>query len=100
MHHADGIAAFGNLRRARRHGIRDCDPMISDEQVEEFLNLLDAKDAQIDERFELHFGEVAKHQFSEGGESVSLHNAIKAAIDVGSGQIINFVREWVLENNQ
>tara|TARA_R110000824_G_scaffold267826_1_gene456616 strand:+ start:149 stop:373 length:225 start_codon:yes stop_codon:yes gene_type:complete len=74
--------------------------MITDEQVNEFLNLLDAKDAQIDERFELHFGEVAKHQHELGKEELCLQYAVKAAIDVGSGQIINFVREWVLENNQ
>ena len=74
--------------------------MITDDQVSELLTLMDHKDAQLNEKYELHYGEM-KHRIDFDPESDWYKpEAVQAAIVVGNGQMVNWLRDWILENNQ
>ncbi len=74
--------------------------MISDHQVSELLTLMEQKDAQLDEKYELHFGEMTHRMNFDPESDWYKAEAVQAAIVVGNGQMVNWLRDWILENNQ
>ena len=74
--------------------------MISDDQVSELLDLMELKDAQLHEKYELHFGEMTHRINFDPETDWYKPEAVNAAIVAGNLQMIIWLRDWILENNQ
>ena len=74
--------------------------MISDDQVSELLDLMDLKETQLREKFELHCGEMNRQVAVDPETDSHKPEAVNAAIVAGNQMMIIWLRDWILENNQ
>ena len=74
--------------------------MITDEKIDELLTLMEMKESQLREKFELHMGEMRQRIEFDPETEWYKPEAVNAAILAGNQSMIMWLRDWILENNQ